>query len=376
MSTKTHSRIDTEYSADAVESCPIPGWTSLIAVGTYQVVKDGTENEGHSDPAASRLGRLLMYNVSKGEIGLDVFLIDRRSSERKEESRRDCGAILDMKWSQQMIAEKPCLGVVDSLGSTHLYQFDEDSAKPNPVASLHNGKDGVLNLSLEWSNRLNAEGSPRIVFSSSDGSISQLAVADGELRLLQEWHGHDYEAWIAAYNCWDTNVVYTGGDDCALKGWDLRMDPLYSTFTSRRHEAGVCSIQMNPHKEHLLATGSYDERILTWDTRKMRSPLIDHHIGGGVWRLKWHPTNSQRLLAACMHNGFHILDVDSDAASVEVQASYMDHASLAYGADWWYGSDQIASRLEKADGGSEGVQDTVATCSFYDHSFHVWDAFK
>ena len=36
----------------------------------------------------------------------------------------------------------------------------------------------------------------------------------------------------------------------------------------------------------------------------MLAMLLQVSTGGGVWRLKWHPRDPLQVLAACMHNGF------------------------------------------------------------------------
>ncbi|KAJ3297510.1 hypothetical protein HK104_000412 [Borealophlyctis nickersoniae] len=74
-----------------------------------------------------------------------------------------------------------------------------------------NQKPGILTLSLDWSHRVVNSTAPNIIVSESDGSIALLSVREGGgLERTEEWHGHDFEAWIAAFNYWSPNVVYTG----------------------------------------------------------------------------------------------------------------------------------------------------------------------
>nr|XP_030694035.1 diphthine methyltransferase isoform X5 [Globicephala melas] len=226
-----------------------------------------------------------------------------------------------MKWCHIAVAGHALLGVADASGSIELLRLvrsEQNSHTLQPFSHFALEKQ-CLALSLDWSTGKagrfphcfpvsRASDQPlKIVGSDSSGQLHLLQAhqAGPGMQAVGTWQAHHLEAWVAAFDYWQTEVVYSGGDDGLLKGWDTRT-PGTSVFTSRRHSTGVCSIQSSPHRENILATGSYDEHVLLWDTRSMKEPLADMPVQGGVWRLKWHPFHSHLLLAACMHGGFTI----------------------------------------------------------------------
>jgi diphthamide biosynthesis protein 7 len=89
----------------------------------------------------------------------------------------------------------------------------------------------------------------------------------------------------------------------------------------------------------------------------MVKPISEINLGGGVWRIKWHPYDMNLLITACMYNGFHIL---SNFDTLQVKMSYEGHKSIAYGVDWAY----------------DKGRDIFGTCSFYDHALHVVEYLK
>ncbi|KAM6182959.1 diphthine methyltransferase [Erethizon dorsatum] len=407
--------VDTELSADTVEWCPLEGCRRLLACGTYQLrgpqsapVGPGGE-DGVVEQTQVRLGRVYLYSFGEDDSAYPLV----------EVQRRDTAGVLDMKWCHVPVAGCGILAVADSSGAVEFLRLvGSEESRPllEPWSSLSLGEERLA-LSLDWSTGMHGRPSDqplKIVSSDSKGQLHLLMLDEAGPRLQQvaTWQAHHFEAWVAAFNYWQTEVVYSGGDDGLLKGWDTRT-PGSCVFTSSSHAMGVCSIQSSLHREHMLATGSYDEHVLLWDTRNMEHPLADTHVQGGVWRLKWHPFHCDLLLAACMHQGFVILDCHevTEKQEVTVLESHKLPTSLVYGADWswllfgslqpvppaslpdsdmgdqvcglkvaedvWNSSSQLHTPAKFCDSDLylEGVNSDIrllATCSFYDHALHLW----
>jgi diphthamide biosynthesis protein 7 len=148
-----------------------------------------------------------------------------------------------------------------------------------------------------------------------------------------------------------------------MKGWDVRQNFSQPIFINKRFNAGVTTIQSHPNVEYLIAVGSYDNDVCIFDTRKPLVPLVQGDVGGGAWRVKWHPSPSRKedLLVASMHDGFKVAKAyHGEDVTWEVVKRFDEHKSLAYGADWSFAPPSV-------DG-----ETLVASCSFYDHTLHLW----
>ncbi|XP_049637940.1 diphthine methyltransferase [Suncus etruscus] len=331
--------LDTEFTADSVEWCPLEGHRRLLACGTYQLRETEDAQDEQNLRHQKRLGRLYLYQVQNMTPGspLEEMCL-------QEVHRRDTAAILDIKWCHSLVADHVVLGVADASGLVQLFyllEHDENQYSLEPLSHFAL-EEQTLVLSLDWSTRNWERKSSQplnIIISDSKGYLHLLQVesSSGSLMKKATWKAHKFEAWVAAFNYWQTDIMYSGGDDGMLKAWDSRITGV-NLFSSRRHSAGVCSIQSSPHREHILATGSYDQHVLLWDTRNMKEPLEDVSTEGGVWRLKWHPFHPHLLLAACMGGGFQIIKYqDTSEEKNDVLLTSMAHMqsdSLVYGADW------------------------------------------
>jgi hypothetical protein len=295
---------------------------------------------------------------------------------------------------------------------------DDDGSSPAVVVAPG---DGAMVLSVEWQ-RATLPASPfdagTVVASTSSGAVAlvqtggvaaagTLVDASGNANnsnnnntgggnitvgpdvavrgssLLMQFQAHDYEAWIAAGHTTDPNIVYSGGDDCAFRVWDVRTAEAGRPALAKRFDMGVTGIQHSPHsavQPHLVAVGSYDESLTLLDCRMVGNRNVARvgSLGGAAWRVRWHPSDPWLIGVPCMRAGFRVLRFaegggssshgshgsgggGSGSGGVHLAESFAfreagDCEPIGYGLDW------------HPDAGTG----TLGVCSFYDCVANLW----
>jgi diphthine methyl ester acylhydrolase len=410
----TQQVVDTVENACSAEWCPVQGFTHLLACSTYNLEEDAaTQDDDAAAAPQTRHGTVNLYSLSCESLS------DAGSacSLKSVASWQPGGGVLDAKWAAAAVNGKAALACGLSTGKlvacalqadSTLLQLASSAEAPTTVSAPEESENDSaatsedsdsssddesssqqrLCLSLDWSAQ------QQIIVSESSGTLAlwRLAADSTELTLERRWRAHTQrgssspaEVWTAFFNKHSPNIVISGADDSLMKGWDLRAGTATAVFTSRQHDMGVTAGEWHPSCEHTFASGSYDESVRIWDVRAVgRGPSKTVAVGGGVWRVRWHPTwhqlhsdstsNSSSsssdgvILAACMHGGAKVIRTAQQSCSSSsedaVLTQYTDeHTSMVYGADWCRSADSLNSD-----------QPAVGTCSFYDHKLCLWRA--
>ncbi|KAI9590358.1 hypothetical protein GQX74_008526 [Glossina fuscipes] len=340
--------IDTEYSADSIEWCSHPSYNNYFVCGTYQLEGNNAQS---TSPPCRRKGRIYLYQFDK-----DALVVN-------ELHRLETAAILDMKWLpelQNASVHQPILATANALGQIEIFQIIETNLKKISSLELNPTYHNLLALSIDWDTRMSLQtndDTKNLLASDSRGDISLIRFTyRGDLQKICTWSAHNFEAWICAFDKWNENHVYTGGDDTFLHIYDIRTQS--RVLLNKSHMAGVTCLLSHPNTEHLLLTGSYDEHLRAFDTRAMKQPLSEINLKGGIWRLKCDPLKRNLILTACMYHNFSIAQV-AEPRSPIVVGEFNEHNSICYGADWCLNARPDDKQL------------FMATCSFYDHKLCI-----
>lgn len=154
-----------------------------------------------SDGPRKRIGRILLFSLSPGR-GLTLC------------QTINTAAVLDQKWCHNSVNGQSILGVVNAESTLIIYKLNEESLILVEVTRFQfdHGDREVLLLSLDWSTGRCTEDEPDIICSDSAGNIHRFKFISetNELFLKSSFCAHSYEAWIAAFYYWDTNITFSG----------------------------------------------------------------------------------------------------------------------------------------------------------------------
>lgn len=394
--------VETPLNACSLETLPHPIRTSQdrlvwpMMMGCYELDESQGRRQGHLD----------FYTVPVPEAP-DTFVQGLGAPTTifgTDEGQRTASGILDGKFAPRGSSTAgettPILyATAHATGEIQVHQIILDSNESDSplrvetVGTTSETDDGALCLAISWDLKRDSHSSQRLISSYSKGKVaihelgwatppSSLPLSSIGTISMEEvlsWDAHKMfhspaEVWCASFSTTHEQIVLSGGDEGQLKIWDLRMGTHQPIHSLKHFEAGVTVLAPHPTEEHIIACGSYDETIAILDLRLVSElkpkPLVHSEpLGGGMWRMKWHPTRTNRLLLGAMHGGCRVVDIENlqsrenNSLGINVRQSFTRHKSMAYGADWLAYQAPSDKKLIEA----------AASCSFYDRAMYLWN---
>lgn len=370
--------ITTPLNACSLETLPDPTvlmdgskkWPLML--GCYEL----------DEATGKRLGRLDFYTVSVPNKGNRISGLGIPTRVNGLENAMT--GVLDGKWYQDRLEDDSLIyATAHASGEIAIHKIEQrldHGFKISQAGKSERREDSGLCLALAWDLVGRSTSTTRIISSYSDGKVSihQANVSQQKVELVETetWDAHKMfrspaEVWCANFTS-ETNVVMSGGDEGTLKIWDLRAGLSSPMQVLKNFEAGVTVLSPHPRVNHLVACGSYDETVAIFDLRygSQSKPKVLCHsdaLGGGIWRIKWHPFDDAKLLLGAMHGGCRVVCLDGlesaeqpvGSVSFRIQQEFTNHESMAYGADWLACKDMQV--------------DAAASCSFYDRALYLWE---
>jgi len=361
QSCAVESRFEGEVSCslcpDVIEWNPQADSSHLLAYGTYQL------DEGQ----AVRRGAVHLAHLARNDDG---------SLELRATSELEIPGVYDVAWSDDSVAssEVSCgvLAVAAADGALRVLRCSTDTALPKLeelTACLL--VDEAILTHVTWG----VGDSGGLAAVGQDGVARHVVMRHDGVAEVSSRASHDLEAWCVEVSASHPHLLLSGADDGHLIGWDVREPPDGPPALVNRcaHEAGVTALACDPFREHHLATGSYDERVRSFDLRLCgRGPCAEtEKLGDGAYHLAWHPCLRGLLAVAAMRSGLPLLGTaeaaDGEDCGPEVvrelgryaaNAAEGRHGSLAYGVSWQ--AVPFDSRW------------LAASASFYDKTIQIW----
>ena len=385
-----------------------------LIIGCYQLNEQQTDGTTHGEctnkeindsdvqKSSSRSGELRLYMISSPTTTLSTSSNSIKFGSVHDVVQMESG-VLDGKWRRRQTINVPTMyASACASGRIHLHSLEKNNSQHkwtlSHLTSSDESDENALCLSLAWNDFINTTSNDntnvlsddQIVSSYSNGTVALHKVAtstinDDESQNIvvsieetHRWNAHTMfgcpsEVWTCSFLRGHENVILSGADDVTLKVWDVRQTQRHiHKIGESEFDAGVTAVSSHPSIDHIFAVGSYDEYVRIYDYRKMDQPMSKVHVGGGVWRIKWHPScyhdetsegdisHSGKMLVAAMHGGCRVVNVPilgGDDGDVEILSQFTAHESMAYGADW-ISSDNC---------------EVVASCSFYDRQAFIWN---